>query len=423
MRSVARAMLILTVLVAGCGAPASAPDAGGTWVGTIITEGNVTTVVNESGAVWGGTATLVEEASIGVESGAEEYMLGDVRAVFATSEHIYVVDGQVPLLRYYDLDGVFLGNIGGRGQGPGEYLEPAMLTGDQAGRIFLYDTRKGINVYSEAGESLETWSYGVGPGAMVPTQAGTLWVPTRIRDRTTGRSVYGVGEYGKDGLIGDVRFPREVAFEPIEMTVMTRFGGEAYVAVPFAPHAPRSVLTITSSGSIVVGASDRYRFEVQSENGAVIAVEKRWTPVPVEPEEADWHRRLLVSTLRAEMAPPEWDWDGAEIPPNKPAFTYLIAAASGEIWVVRPGKGERLPDCIQDPLQAGHVQARDAPCWRDRTLLDVFDAEGRYLGEVTPPDYFGTNLHINGDTIVSVVEDEAGTIMVKRYRLVLPGEE
>ena len=29
-------------------------DADGTWVGTITTEGNVTTVVNESGSVWGG---------------------------------------------------------------------------------------------------------------------------------------------------------------------------------------------------------------------------------------------------------------------------------------------------------------------------------------------------------------------------------
>ena len=38
----------------------------GTWVGTITTEGNVTTVINEAGSVWGGAATLVEEASIGV---------------------------------------------------------------------------------------------------------------------------------------------------------------------------------------------------------------------------------------------------------------------------------------------------------------------------------------------------------------------
>ena len=30
---------------------------------------------------------------------------------------------------------------------------------------------------------------------------------------------------------------------------------------------------------------------------------------------------------------------------------------------------------------------------------------------------------MEGKTVVAVAEDEAGTIMVKRYRLVLPGEE
>ena len=55
------AVLILSLLAAGCGAPDTTPDADGTWVGTITTEGNVTTVVNESGSVWGGTARLVED--------------------------------------------------------------------------------------------------------------------------------------------------------------------------------------------------------------------------------------------------------------------------------------------------------------------------------------------------------------------------
>jgi hypothetical protein len=38
-------------------------------------------VINESGSVWGGTARLVEEASIGVEAGNERYMLGNVLSI------------------------------------------------------------------------------------------------------------------------------------------------------------------------------------------------------------------------------------------------------------------------------------------------------------------------------------------------------
>ena len=82
------AVSVVTVAVVACGPQESATDTDGTWVGTITTEGNVTTVVNESGSVWGGTATLVEEASIGVESGADEYMFGEVRGVVASRERL-----------------------------------------------------------------------------------------------------------------------------------------------------------------------------------------------------------------------------------------------------------------------------------------------------------------------------------------------
>ena len=56
------------VLVAGCGVEGPGDDAG-TWVGEVRTQGAVTTVINQSGSVWGGVATLVEEVSLGVEKG------------------------------------------------------------------------------------------------------------------------------------------------------------------------------------------------------------------------------------------------------------------------------------------------------------------------------------------------------------------
>ena len=55
--------------------------------------------------------------------------------------------------------------------------------------------------------------------------------------------------------------------------------------------------------------------------------------------------------------------------------------------------------------------------------IDV--VERPYLGEVQVPDGFrpalGT-LFSRGDMMLAVIQDRAGTIMVKRYRLVLPAE-
>lgn len=54
----------------------------------------------------------------------------------------------------------------------------------------------------------------------------------------------------------------------------------------------------------------------------------------------------------------------------------------------------------------------------------MFDADGRYLGEIASPGYCMSPFPFLDDRrLTMAVTDDAGTIMVKRYRLVLPGEE
>lgn len=74
----------------------------------------------------------------------------------------------------------------------------------------------------------------------------------------------------------------------------------------------------------------------------------------------------------------------------------------------------QVPECTEDPLDERQVSE-----------ADVFDeATGKFLGEVELPE--GVTLRasfIEGDAVYTPVEDEAGTIRVKRFRLVLPGDE
>ncbi len=133
--------VVVALATFACGPQQAATATDGTWVGTITTEGNVTTVVNESGSVWGGTATLVEEASIGVEVGEDPYMFGGISGIWATDERIYVVDSGIPAVRVYDHDGTFVRTLGGEGQGPDEYVAPEVLAADQAGRVLVLDYR------------------------------------------------------------------------------------------------------------------------------------------------------------------------------------------------------------------------------------------------------------------------------------------
>ena len=176
----ARLFLIASVLAsAACSTQRNVDDTDGTWVGTITTEGNVTTVINESGSVWGGMAKLVEEASIGVQAGADEYLLGRVRSIAATSERIFVLDAQVPIVRAYDHDGQHVADIGREGQGPGEFEQPLDIGVGVDGSLFVRQPGR-VNVFGPRGESVDTWpmdasSYSA--SGMVVDAQGEVFVP------------------------------------------------------------------------------------------------------------------------------------------------------------------------------------------------------------------------------------------------------
>ena len=78
---------------------------------------------------------------------------------------------------------------------------------------------------------------------------------------------------------------------------------------------------------------------------------------------------------------PAWVWDGPSIPATKPAFSRFVPSASGETWVVRPGAATFDADCDEESFDLGG----DAHCWPEARIVDVFDAEGRYLGDVDVP--------------------------------------
>ena len=241
--AVAASVVVLSL--AACATQEEAAEGDDTWVGTITTEGNVTTVVNESGSVWGGTARLVEEASIGVESGASEYMFGAISSLFADDQRIYVVDGQVPVVRAYGLDGSFIGDISRQGEGPGEYGSPALLTVHPSGRLFIYDSpNRRINVYTRAGEPLDTWPLNISRCCAWPIFAlgpDELWVHIRqrIEDPNDPRDVrFGIQSLGPEGLQGAVTWIPDLEFEPPTASVgMTTFVDAPMVVARFEDDA------------------------------------------------------------------------------------------------------------------------------------------------------------------------------------------
>jgi hypothetical protein len=403
------ATFVAVFALAACATQEDDAEIDGTWVGTITTEGNVTTVVNESGSVWGGTAKLVEEASIGVEAGEDAYMFGNVMGLGVGDGRIFVLDSQVHRVRVYDLSGAHVRDLGNEGDGPGEFRSPAGLAVGH--RVFVRDSQIGrITVYDTDGELIDTWPimpyFSARP--QVATTADQLYVPY------TG----GMAPWGSEGQAGSLLPYPEAPERPPRMTAVRPDGAHYARDVPFWP---LPVYAMSPTGETIHGAGDAYRFTVLRQDGTELHVETGAVPVMVADAEAAWHRAGVTAYLR--LAEETWQWDGPEIPETKPAFSEFVPAVSGEVWVVRPGPGYEDTDC--EPYGYG-LEAPDT-CWKETRIVDAFAADGRYLGAVDIPDELRLDAqrrpYIRGDMVVGVVEDDAGTIMVKRYRLVLPGDE
>jgi hypothetical protein len=391
----------------------------GEWVGTITSEGGVTKVVNESGSVWPGRGRLIEETAIGVEAGADEYMFGDLFALAVTDEHIYVTDEQADRVRRYDLDGVFIDNVGSIGQGPGEYGDPAMVAVTSDGRIIVFDfAGDRMQVYAPDGKPLDTWpspKAGCCAWPMLTAADDALWVPTQEFDFEAGEARHGIQVFGPDGPAEPRYMVRKLGPPSQPLEVASR----GSTTMPFAP---QFTWTPAAPGRVLAGAADTYRFEVQERGETVRVVEKYWEPVPIDPEHLDWRRKTIVALGR--RFDPGWTWNGAGMPTHLPAYSSLIAARSGETWVARYGASARVAECADPLAGAGPTSPVPTdPCWKETFVLDVFDAEGRFLGEVeTPPGVTPHPLrfHVDGDRVVAVCENELGVYQVKRYRLVRP---
>lgn len=382
------------LLLVSCGGCNGRVGSGNTWTGTVTTEGNLTTVINTSGSVWGGTATVIEEMAVGVEAGADELMFGDIAWIHEHGGTIYVVDPQVPAVRMFDRAGAFLGNVGAPGQGPGEYDEPFRLAVGPSGRIFVSERRGRIDVYSADGAPLDTWTVPrmvTLPASIVVDDRGVLWVPV---------VVYSAG--GREYRQGLQAFPDG---EPGGQALIEQFDGE-----PIPPQGSQGVIwTSAAGGALIVGRPEvaGYRFEVQRRGETVLAVEQPWEPVPIDSEYAVWYMAAY----------------GDERPASYPAFIGFTEAVSGEIWVTRSGPVERNPDCEPDLSSAD--AARATSCWRSTYIVDVFAPDGRYLGDVDLPDDIIPVvqwMHIDGDMLIARSQADDGVLRVKRFRIVLPGE-
>lgn len=339
------------------------------WEAQRQVSGDTTTVHTVAGQVWPSGVRLTEDLAIGVLDGPAHLILGEVTRL-AEDPHggIYILDGQVPEIRHFDRTGRFIGTVGRSGEGPGEYgpLSLGMVV-DSTGVLYVHDYSSPSRIvrFTEDGRVLAPWLL-YSPfltttrGTWVYSDApGRLLVTTRVNDDPALLVL-------EDGQVKDTLAVPQLPGMPQQR------GGPYRIDTYWSWHPDRY---------FVVGVSNEYSLEARRSHG-VLRIRRNVEKLPVHPEEADaWRRRFEWMEQQPMYQAPEGEW----IPSTMPPFRGIEVGRDGRIWV------RRNTHPIQIPVDEAPHRQPDVG-WVQPFVYDVFEADGRFLGEVRFPERFEPHL-------------------------------
>lgn len=406
--------IFLISLSAACGG-GDTQGGGGEWEAQRDTVGDTVTVRTVSGSVWEGPAELVPEVRIGQFEGPDEYIFGQVSSLAVGPDGtIYVLDSQVPALRVYEPDGTFRATWGREGGGPGEYQRPRALGVLSDGRVLVRDPGNGrITVFSPQGEPLDTWpirgSFSTSRPLYVDHEDNAYYA--LLLDPEAGLEDWEIGllRIHPDGTTGDTLRPPSTGFEAPYVEARTE-NSWSRTSVPFSPSESWHFSPL---GYFVSGLSTRYALDLHEPDGTVLRIAREAPPVPVDPGEADQRKDAITRNFQESYG--TWRWNGPDIPGEKPPYRSFFLDQAGRVWIAlsQPGVEEENP--TYDPED----EASQPTVWSEPPLFDVFEPDGRYLGQVRPPTGFSGYPQpvIRGDTVWAVIRDELDVQQVVRFRL------
>lgn len=401
----------------------------------VETIGDTTVVRTLSGSVWGTQAALVPEVSIGNLDGPEEYTFGRIASLAVDDDRkVYVLDFQAQHVRVYDATGTHVETLGRPGEGPGEFQRANGLALLPDGRLLVRELRGGVlHVFvpgtGETGRwAYEASNYYVPWKPLYTDQGGRTFLTHSIRSPDSGRQVRSVIILDPDGThLDTLPMPSTDYLRPEQVARRTSDSGVMIGTSEPVPFTPDFFWAVHSSGRFLTGFSSQYRLDLARDDG-VLRIERAVPPVRVTDAERSHLRERIGHAMR--NTEPGWSWNGPPIPEHKPFFTGLHAGRDGRIWVRVSTEGRRVENEDHDPDDQGS----EPVTWEDPPRFDVFEADGTYLGAVSPPDGFTDSGdpffdgdHVwavpvfDGDHVWAVAVDELGVERVVRYRIVLGG--
>jgi len=386
--------LFLLLFLAACGGGTAKSALSVPTIDTL--PGGIVRVHNNGPSAWADTSgwRWVPVATINPAEGTPGE-LGQIGTMMISDDgSVYAMQRKPATIKVYGPDGTYLREIGKEGDGPGEVRDGFL--GIRGDTLLLQDPNHSrLTLFLTDGTFLKT----------VPSPCCYFW--PRLTVDSAGRAwLPGSGNGDKaswyrvrmDGTTADtVVMPPQDDFRKAKTwTVTMKRGGSSMSMMMMAPLQPNNSFEPRIDGMIVGGHSSSYRFAVlRSATDTARIFEASAPTLPIS--EAMRDTLFEKATNNSDEAMRKALRESAkkdDIPHTWLPWTHMSLDRAGRLWVALPG-------------DAGEV-----------TRLQVFDRDGRLLGDVPPPS---TKLFDNSawgrDRVAVADEDEDGRPVIRTFRL------
>ena len=310
-------------------------------------------------------------------SETDAYFLGAIQDLGVTAEgRIIVLDSEFRHLKVLRPDGTLLDTLGREGRGPGEFRRPTTVDVARGDSIYVFDNLQNrLTVFAPPPSAERIRS------VVLTSEGGN---PTGVRvlgDRLVGR--FTPGYTRAEGLrepspnpwrlVRERGVPGDSLLAERRRRVATSFDGPG-AAIDYLPFGRVTQVAVGPDARLYHGWTDRLRIHATSLEGATEVV----ATVPVDPVPVtDAERDSALADVEAELRGPI----GEAVPETKPAFTDLVVADDGRLWVRRPPDGPEADTAPWWALDPETKTIRAATLPREVTLRVVRD--GHAYGTTT----------------------------------------
>lgn len=360
-----------------CTLPGCAPSETG-WQGKIESRDGVTVVHNPREPLHQGPVLeLKEDLSIRGSETEEEQMFQDIRTLDVDPEgNIYVLDEGAADIKVFNGAGEYMRTIGRQGQGPGEFAFPIMVLVTPQTEILVHDmNQRALKILDREGNLLRQLSI------------ADKFQFTGPRFMPGGRMVGSHLVPAQQPLAELKLFDGEL--EPL-LTIVSRPVEPPPVLHYFAGNSMTGLRWNLNSRSEVVWGDflePEYVLHIHDVQGNLLrTIEREYDAIRIT--EAD-KEPLLRKMFGDNPPPPQWD---IRIPDHYPPFSGISCDDSGRIYV---------KIYAQDGQEVGEA-------------YDVFDAEGRYMAQVTLPVPL---MVMRDDFLYTIMDNADGFREVKRFKM------